>query len=84
MHEMKYDKTGAINTLGIMKAVAELKLPIRVIGLMPFTENVPSGTAQKPGDIITAYNGKTIEVLNTDAEGRLIRAANTVSFAFVA
>jgi leucyl aminopeptidase len=74
MHEMKYDKTGAINVLGVMKAVAELKLPIRLVGLMPFTENVPSGSAQKPGDIIKAYNGKTIEVLNTDAEGRLILA----------
>lgn len=74
MHEMKYDKTGGINVLGVMKAVAELKLPIRVIGLMPFTENVPSGSAQKPGDIIKARNGKTIEVLNTDAEGRLVLA----------
>lgn len=74
MHEMKYDKTGAINVLGVMKAVAELKLPIRLIGLMPLSENVPSGSAQKPGDIIKAYNGKTIEVLNTDAEGRLILA----------
>ncbi len=74
MHEMKYDKSGAIITLGVMKAVAELKLPIRVMGIMPITENMPSGSAQKPGDIIKAYNGKTIEVLNTDAEGRLILA----------
>ncbi|MBU0532968.1 leucyl aminopeptidase [Candidatus Micrarchaeota archaeon] len=80
MHEMKYDKTGAINVLGVMKAVAELKLPIRLIGLMPLTENLPSGNAQKPGDIIKAYNGKTIEVLNTDAEGRLI-LADALSFA---
>lgn len=74
MHEMKYDKSGAIVVLGIMKAVAGLKLPIRLVGLMPCVENVPSGTAQKPGDIVKAYNGKTIEVLNTDAEGRMILA----------
>jgi leucyl aminopeptidase len=74
MHEMKYDKSGAINVLGVMMAVAQLKLPIRLIGLMPMVENMPSGSAQKPGDIITAHNGKTIEVLNTDAEGRLILA----------
>ncbi len=74
MQQMKYDKTGAVTTLGIMKAVSELKLPIRLLGVFAATENMPSGTAQKPGDIITAYNGKTIEVLNTDAEGRLILA----------
>jgi len=74
MHEMKYDKSGAINILGVMMAVAELKLPIHVIGIMPLVQNMPSGTAQCPGDIVTAYNGKTIEVLNTDAEGRLILA----------
>lgn len=74
MHEMKYDKTGAINVLGVFKAVAELKLPIRLLGLIPMTENTPDGNAQKPGDIIRAYNGKTIEVLNTDAEGRLVLA----------
>jgi leucyl aminopeptidase len=74
MEEMKYDKTGALVVLGIMKAVSELKLPIRLLGLMPLTENMPSGSAQKPGDIIKAYNGKTIEVINTDAEGRLILA----------
>ncbi|MFH1785310.1 MAG: leucyl aminopeptidase [Candidatus Micrarchaeota archaeon] len=74
MHEMKYDKTGAINVLGVMKAVAELKLPVRVVGIMPMVENMPSGTAQRPGDIVKSYSGKTIEVLNTDAEGRLILA----------
>lgn len=74
MHEMKYDKTGAINVLGVMRAVAELKLPIRVMGLMPMVENMPSSLAQRPGDILTMYNGKTVEVLNTDAEGRLILA----------
>ncbi|MBD3210030.1 leucyl aminopeptidase [Candidatus Micrarchaeota archaeon] len=80
MHEMKYDKSGAINVLGVMKAVAELNLPIRVIGLMPLSENVPSGSATKPGDIITIYDGKTVEVLNTDAEGRLI-LADALSYA---
>jgi leucyl aminopeptidase len=80
MHEMKYDKTGAVNVLGVFKAVAELKLPIRLIGLMPLVENLPSGSAQKPGDIVTAYNGKTIEVLNTDAEGRMI-LADALSYA---
>lgn len=74
MEEMKYDKTGAMVVLGVMKAVSELKLPVHVMGFMPLTENMPSGSAQKPGDIIKAYNGKTIEVINTDAEGRLILA----------
>jgi leucyl aminopeptidase len=60
--------------LGVFRAVAALKLPIRLVGLMPMVENMPSGSAQRPGDIITAHNGKTIEVLNTDAEGRLILA----------
>jgi len=74
MQDMKYDKTGAVTVLGIMRAASELQLPIRLIGTFAATENMPSGSAQKPGDIITAYNGKTIEVLNTDAEGRLILA----------
>lgn len=74
MHEMKYDKTGALLILGAMRAASELKLPIRLVGLMPCVENMPSGSAQKPGDIVAAYNGKTIEVLNTDAEGRMILA----------
>ncbi len=72
MHEMKYDKTGAMNVLGVFRAVAGLKLPIRLLGLMPMVENMPSGAAQRPGDIISMYNGRTVEVLNTDAEGRLI------------
>jgi leucyl aminopeptidase len=74
MQAMKYDKSGAVTAMGIIKAVSELALPIRLIAAFPATENMPSGTAQKPGDIITAYNGKTIEVLNTDAEGRMILA----------
>lgn len=80
MEEMKYDKTGAMVVLGVMKAVSELKLPIRLQGYMPLTENMPSGSAQRPGDIIKAYNGKTIEVINTDAEGRLI-LADALSYA---
>lgn len=72
MLEMKYDKTGACNVLGVLKAVSELKLPIRVMGVMPLTENMPGSNAIKPGDIIKAYNGKMVEIINTDAEGRLI------------
>ncbi len=74
MHTMKYDKSGAIISLGVIKAAAQLNLPLRLLAVIPTVENLPSGSAQKPGDIITAYNGKTIEVLNTDAEGRLILA----------
>lgn len=80
MQEMKYDKTGAMNVLGVMRAVAGLKLPVHVISYMPMVENMPSGSAQRPGDIVKAYNGKTIEVLNTDAEGRLI-LADTLAYA---
>ena len=72
MGEMKYDKSGACITLGVLRAAAELKLPVRILGVMPLAENVPSGTSSKPGDIITMYSGKTVEILNTDAEGRLI------------
>nr|AIF06757.1 leucyl aminopeptidase (CARP, pepA) [uncultured marine group II/III euryarchaeote KM3_195_B08] len=74
MEEMKYDATGACVVLGTTKGVAELNLPIRLVSVMPLTENMPGGNAQRPGDIVTAYNGKTIEVINTDAEGRLILA----------
>ncbi len=74
MHEMKYDKSGALAALAAIRGAAELKLPMRLIAVLPLAENMPSGSAQKPGDIWKAYNGKTIEVLNTDAEGRLILA----------
>lgn len=74
MEDMKQDKAGAAAVLGIMQIAAKLKLPIHVIGAMPVTENMPGGRAQKPGDIVTAYNKKTIEVVNTDAEGRLVLA----------
>ena len=71
---MKYDMCGAATVMGVMQAVAELDLPIKVVGLIPAVENMPSGTATKPGDILTMSNGKTVEVDNTDAEGRLILA----------
>lgn len=74
MDEMKFDMCGAATVLGAMRACAELKLPIHLIGLVPATENLPSGSAVKPGDIVRAMSGKTIEVLNTDAEGRMILA----------
>jgi len=72
MDEMKYDMCGAASVLGVFKAIGELKLPLNVIGLIPTCENMPSGRATKPGDILTSMSGQTIEVLNTDAEGRLI------------
>jgi leucyl aminopeptidase len=72
MDEMKYDMCGAASVLGTFNAIAALKLPINVVGVIPATENMPNGSATKPGDIVTSMSGKTIEVLNTDAEGRLI------------
>ncbi len=74
MDEMKFDKCGGCTVLGIMKAVSELKLPINVIGIVPSVENMPGGESYRPGDIIKLYSGKTAEILNTDAEGRLILA----------
>ena len=65
---------GAASVLGIMRAVASLNLPVNVIGIAPAAENLPGANAYKPGDILKTYSGKTIEVLNTDAEGRLILA----------
>ena len=72
MDEMKFDMCGAASVIGVMSAVARLKLPINVNVVVPACENLPSGTATRPGDIVTSMSGKTIEVLNTDAEGRLI------------
>ena len=72
MLTMKGDKTGACNGLGIMKGVAELGLNVEVHGFMSCVENMPSGSSYRPDDIITARNGKTIEINNTDAEGRLV------------
>jgi len=74
MEKMKYDMAGGATMLGVMRALAALKPSVKVICIVPSTENMPGGTAQKPGDIQTAMSGKTIEVLNTDAEGRLILA----------
>jgi leucyl aminopeptidase len=74
MSEMKFDMSGASAVLEATAAIAELGLPIDLITVVPSTENMPSGTAIKPGDVITQYNGKTVEVNNTDAEGRLILA----------
>ncbi len=72
MDEMKYDMCGAGSVLGTLRAVAEMRLRLNVVGLIPTTENMPGGAATKPGDIVTSMSGQTIEVLNTDAEGRLI------------
>ena len=74
MHEMKHDMSGAAAVLGAMQAIGQLKPNVRVIGVIAASENMPSGTAVKPGDVITSYGGKTIEILNTDAEGRLVLA----------
>ena len=72
MDEMKFDMCGAAAVFGALRAAAELKLRLNVVGVVPACENLPSGTANKPGDIVTSMSGQTIEVLNTDAEGRLI------------
>ncbi len=74
MDEMKMDMSGAATTIATLQAVASLKLPLNVIGIVPAAENMPGGSAIKPGDILTSMSGKTIEVLNTDAEGRLVLA----------
>ena len=74
MEDMKYDKCGACTVLGIVRAVADLGLKVRIRAYCPFTENMPSGSAYRPGDIIRFYNGKMVEITNTDAEGRLILA----------
>lgn len=72
MDEMKYDMCGAATVLGVFASVAKLELAVNLVVLVPSCENMPSGTAQKPGDIVTTLAGKTVEILNTDAEGRLI------------
>jgi leucyl aminopeptidase len=74
MEQMKDDMSGGAAVLGALRAIAQLKLPLHVVGLLPATENMPSGTAIKPGDILKSLSGKTIEVINTDAEGRLCLA----------
>jgi leucyl aminopeptidase len=80
MQEMKFDMSGAAAVLEATAAIAELGLPIDLITVVPSTENMPSGSAVKPGDVITQYNGTTVEVNNTDAEGRLI-LADALSYA---
>jgi len=72
MDEMKYDMCGAASVLGAIQAAAALKLSINVVGVIPSSENLPDGNANKPGDVVTSMSGQTIEILNTDAEGRLI------------
>src|SRR5256714_504909 len=74
MEKMKYDMAGGATMIGVIRAIALLKPKVKVIGIVCATENMPSGKAQKPGDIQTAMSGKTIEIINTDAEGRLVLA----------
>lgn len=80
MDEMKYDMCGGATVFGVMQAAAQLKLPLNIVGLVPASENLPDGDANKPGDIVTSMSGKTIEILNTDAEGRLI-LCDTLTYA---
>ncbi len=80
MDEMKYDMCGGASVLGLMQMAAELALPMNLVGLVPATENLPGGNANKPGDIVTSMAGITIEILNTDAEGRLI-LCDTLTYA---
>ena len=72
MDEMKYDMCGGASVFGVINALIESQLPVNVIGIVPATENMPNGNATKPGDVVTSMSGQTIEILNTDAEGRLI------------
>jgi leucyl aminopeptidase len=69
---MKFDMCGAASVLGTLKAVGEMRLPVNVVGIVPTTENMPGGRATRPGDIVKSLSGQTVEILNTDAEGRLI------------
>ena len=72
MHEMKFDKCGGVAVLATMRAAGRLRIPLRLVGIVPATENLPSGTAYKPGDVVRTLGGRTVEVLNTDAEGRML------------
>ena len=74
MEKMKYDMAGGAAVLGVIKAASELKLPVNLVGILPATENLPGGSATKPGDIVKSITGKTVEIINTDAEGRLVLA----------
>lgn len=80
MDEMKYDMCGAASVLGTLRAVLEMQLPINVVGLLACAENMPSGHATRPGDIVTTMSGQTVEILNTDAEGRLV-LCDTLTYA---
>jgi leucyl aminopeptidase len=80
MEKMKYDMAGGATTIAAMRAIAQLKPSVNVLGIVPATENMPGGRAQRPGDVVRAMTGKTIEVINTDAEGRLI-LADAVAYA---
>ncbi len=80
MDEMKYDMCGGAAVLGTLSAAAEMDLPLNIIGLIPASENMPDGDANKPGDVLTSMSGKTVEILNTDAEGRLI-LCDTLTYA---
>ncbi|MDQ3010203.1 MAG: leucyl aminopeptidase, partial [Acidobacteriota bacterium] len=80
MEKMKYDMAGGATTLSAMRAIAQLKPTVNVLGIIPAVENMPGGRAQRPGDVVRAMTGKTIEVINTDAEGRLI-LADAVAYA---
>jgi leucyl aminopeptidase len=72
MDEMKYDMSGAASVLGTVHALAALRAPLNLVGIIPTCENMPGGAASKPGDVVTSMSGQTVEILNTDAEGRLI------------
>jgi len=80
MEKMKYDMAGGAAVLGTLKAAAELKLPVHLIGLLPATENLPGGAATRPGDVVRSITGKTVEIVNTDAEGRLA-VADAIGYA---
>ena len=74
MGKMKYDMSGGAITLGVLRAASMLRLPLNLVGLLPATENMPSGTASRPGDVLRSMSGRTIEIISTDAEGRLALA----------
>src|SRR5262249_12553407 len=80
MEKMKYDMAGGATTISALRATAQLKPAVNVLGIVPGVENMPGGRAQRPGDVVRAMTGKTIEVINTDAEGRLI-LADAVAYA---
>src|SRR5206468_6473062 len=80
MEYMRHDMTGAATVIGFLQLAAAAKLPVNVIGVFAATENLPSGSSYKPGDVFKAYNGKTMEIVNTDAEGRVI-LSDSLSYA---